>query len=128
MPTGDTAQPSQPAHAGQHLLNRTARFALRDSDQANVWNRDDHDRIITGPVLVAYDDNVVVRVAGWQFAHTVRAEHVTPVDDASEHVYDGRVHAGLLETCAEATCVHRRALQLVAYRESGRLAVARKEH
>jgi hypothetical protein len=123
MPTGNT---DQPAHAGQHLLNRTARFALKHSDQANVWNRDDHDRIIAGPVLLAYDDNVVVRVSGWQFAHTVRAEHITPIGEDREHVYGGRVHTGLLETCAEATCVHRRALQLVAYRESGRLAVARK--
>jgi hypothetical protein len=69
-----------PAHAGQHLVGKHVKFELRDSDQATTFNRDRWDEEPTGPVLVAYDSYVVVRVPGWQFAHTVRADRCTPVD------------------------------------------------
>lgn len=61
-------------HTGQHLLNQQVTFPLRYSDQASTFNAGRHDDLMTGPVLLAYDEYVVVRVAGWRFAHTVPAD------------------------------------------------------
>lgn len=75
MPADATAA----ANAGAHLVGRVVNFRLGDSDQANVFNADRHGDVLTGQCILAYDLNVVVRVDGWRWGHTLRAEAANPV-------------------------------------------------
>ncbi len=69
-------------HPGAHLLGRDVTFPLRISDQASTFNTDRHDQLQAGRVMLAYDGFLVVRVAGWRFAHTVPFDAVTEAGGA----------------------------------------------